>query len=82
MAFTEKQIEIQDWLMSKHFGKWLDTRRRIELELSDKQEILCCCGKIASGLHESSCRKFQEKVTKATIAELEPLYKNQVEQKD
>ena len=44
MAFTEKQIKIQDWLMENHFGKWLDTRRRIELELSDKQEILCCFG--------------------------------------
>lgn len=78
MAFTEKQITIMNWLQDKHFSLWLDCRRRNELKLSDEQTMFCCCGKIASGLHETSCRKFQEKVSKATIAELKYLYEHNV----
>ncbi len=80
MALTERQIDIMRWLQDNHFGKWLDTRQKNELRMSDEQHVFCCCGKIASALHENCCRRFQEKVNKATIKELEPLYK--AEQKD
>jgi len=43
---------------------WLKIRDEVERELSDKQGTFCCCGALATGLHERRCDKFQEKVNK------------------
>ena len=36
-------------------------------ELSEQQTMFCCCGKLATGLHEIRCRKFADKVRKETL---------------
>lgn len=41
-------------------------RVEVERELSTAQMVRCCCGKLATGLHESSCKKFNDKVNKET----------------
>lgn len=46
------------------------TRRMVFDALSFKQGTLCCCGRLATGLHEQHCTKFNNKVDAATIAQL------------
>lgn len=60
-------------LKNKDLDLYLNTRSEVERELSDKQQLFCCCGKLATGLHERYCRKFQSKVDAETVARLEHL---------
>jgi hypothetical protein len=62
-------------LCTKYLSEWVKTRQQTEIELSDKQGMFCCCGKLATGLHEKNCRRFQSKVTTATVKKLEHLLK-------
>ena len=74
MKITEKLTYIQD----NHFGDWLKTRKVVEAEISNKQSMFCLCGKLATGLHEMSCRKFLNKITSETLNRLEHLITNPV----
>lgn len=47
-------------------NEWYAARRQVEAELSDQQPIFCLCGRLATGLHESGCKRFQDKVTRET----------------
>jgi hypothetical protein len=69
MKIHEKLKYIQD----NHFSEWLKTRRGVENELSEKQSAFCICGRLATGLHESHCRKFQNAITRETLARLKHL---------
>jgi hypothetical protein len=60
-------------LQTKHMGEWLKTRREMADSLSDALPMFCICGRLATGLHESSCRKFNDKVTEDTVRKLEHL---------
>lgn len=71
MKEQDKLTNIQD----NHFSEWLKTRREVEFELSNKQQMFCVCGGVATGFHESGCRKFQKEVTKETLKRLEYLIK-------
>lgn len=51
--------------------KWSLTYNRVFDEMSERQQLFCCCGKLATGLHESRCRKFQDRVRKETLRRLE-----------
>jgi len=66
MKITDKIIYLQD----NHFKKWLKTRQEVFNELSDKQSMFCVCGRLATGLHESSCKRFQNKVTSETVKKM------------
>ena len=70
-----KASEKAEILFRKHTREWLKTRQETENELSDKQGMMCCCGRLATGLHERNCRRFQSKVTTATVKKLEHLLK-------
>lgn len=39
------------------------------------QPIFCVCGKLATGLHEANCRRFNKMVDKETCKRLEYLLK-------
>ena len=54
---------------------FVKTRQQVFNELSDSQTMFCCCGKLATGLHESHCKKFNDKVISETINRLEYLIK-------
>lgn len=69
MKLSEKLKYLQD----NHFGDWLKMRKEVEAEFSEKQSMFCICGKLATGLHESYCRKFSDSVTKETVKRLERL---------
>lgn len=62
-----------NYLKKHHFVLWLETRRVKFVNLSDTQAMFCCCGKLATGLHEHRCKKFNAKVDKATVEELSHL---------
>lgn len=71
MKFTEKLLYIQD----NHFSEWLKTRQKVEDKISNSQQLICVCGRLATGLHEGCCRKFQYKVNVETVKKLEILLK-------
>lgn len=60
-------------LQDQHFGVWLKTRQQTDDELSQKQTMFCVCGKLATGLHEGSCRRFNQLVDRKTMKKLEHL---------
>lgn len=68
-----KTADAIESLQDKHFGEWLATRQVAEQELSDKCRPFCVCGRLATGLHESRCRKFHKEVDKATLEKLSEL---------
>lgn len=65
-----------EWLRKYHPEKWYTVRSEIKNKLSDAQHIFCCCGAIASGLHEDQCRRFNAKIDTETIAALKYLLPN------
>lgn len=66
MKITEKLTYIQ----KNHFSEWLKVRQETENELSANQRPFCVCGRLATGFHENSCKKFREKIWKNTIKKL------------
>lgn len=59
-----------EYLKTLQLSTWLSTRQKIFDELSNNQSMFCCCGKLATGLHEQNCRKFNESVDKETVNRL------------
>jgi len=72
MKLQEKLKYLQD----NHLEEWLNTRQETESKLSNNQSTFCICGRLATGLHESHCSKFRNKVTRETLRKLEPLLTN------
>lgn len=66
MNLKEKLAFIQ----TNHFGDWLKTRDLVEDELSQKNGMSCYCGRLATGLHERYCTRFQNKVSSETVKRL------------
>ena len=65
-----KKYEKLEYLKNANFGLFIKTRKMVFDELSDQQTMFCCCGKLATGLHESNCTKFNNKVDAETIKRL------------
>ena len=65
-----KKQEKLAYLRDTNFGLFVKTRQIVFDELSDQQTMFCCCGKLATGLHESNCTKFNNKVDAETIKRL------------
>ena len=70
-----KKFEKLAYLKENYFGAFLATRHNVFEELSAQQTMFCCCGRLATGLHEKSCRKFNEKVNSEVIKKLQHLIK-------
>lgn len=51
-------------------GGRVSTRQKVFDELSERQTMYCCCGKLATGLHEHNCKKFNDKVDIETLKRL------------
>lgn len=65
-----KNCEKFAFLKDADFGLFIDTRNMVYDELSEQQTMFCCCGKLATGLHERYCKKFNNKVDVETINRL------------
>lgn len=59
-----------NYLYKADLGLFVKTRQTVFDELSDQQTMFCCCGKLATGLHERNCTKFNNKVDAETINRL------------
>lgn len=63
------------YLQDNFFSDWMKTRRETETELSDKCIYMCICGRLATGLHETHCKRFRDEVNKITLNKLTHLIK-------
>jgi hypothetical protein len=69
MKFNEKM----EYLQRNHLGLWIQERAKQEEIQSNGQSMVCCCGRLATGLHESRCNKFQKLVSSKTVKALSHL---------
>ena len=65
-----KKHEKLAYLKDANFGLFVKTRQMVFDELSDQQTMFCCCGKLATGMHEMNCTKFNNRVVAETIKRL------------
>ena len=68
-----KRSEKLAYLKDNHLDIFLKTRQKVFNELSDEQTMFCCCGRLATGLHERNCTRFNHKVDGETIKQLSHL---------
>lgn len=59
-----------DYLQSNHWGEWMKVRGEAEDDLSSKQSMFCVCRRLATGLHERHCKRFQGKVNAEVVKRL------------
>lgn len=76
-----KKYEKLEYLKKNYFGLFLQTREEVFQELSDQQTMFCCCGRLATGLHEHSCKRFNNKVDSEVIRRLNHLIKEERHEK-
>lgn len=67
---TQQKLE---YFQNNYFSEWFKARQETENELSNHQDLMCICGKLATGLHESNCKKFRNKIISESIKKLEYL---------
>lgn len=68
-----KREEKLVYLNENHWRIFATTRQKVFNDLSDQQGMFCCCGRLATGLHERHCTKFNNKVDTETIKRLSHL---------
>lgn len=68
-----KKHEKIAYLKDTDFGLFVKTRQMVFDELSEQQTMFCCCGRLATGIHERFCTKFNNKVDAETIYRLDYL---------
>lgn len=61
------------WLLQHAPGPYARARAEAERELDDLTPIFCFCGALASGLHTSRCKKFQERLKTRIVNKLSDL---------
>lgn len=71
-----KLSEKIEFLKVHFFAEWMRERSKQWYSLSCEHPIFCVCGKLATGLHEDHCRRFQKAIDKNTVKALEHLIPN------
>lgn len=61
------------WLQQHAQESYIKARAEAENELDEITPMFCFCGALATGLHTSHCRKFQEKLKSNIIGKLKDL---------
>lgn len=64
------------YLIFNHYDLFMETYLQSFNDLSEKQLVFCCCGRITSYVHEVHCKIFQAKVEDTTIERLSHLLPN------
>ncbi len=70
----DKKAEKIAFLQKYAIDEWVKTRKEADEEVSREHEMWCVCRKLCTGLHESSCRQFQNKVNTRTVQKLKHLW--------
>ena len=68
-----KLIDKIIYLEGAHFQEWIKTRQEADQYVSDQHPMWCVCKRLCTGMHERSCRRFQNKVNSETVKRLEHL---------
>ena len=71
-----KRADKKAYLTVHYYEQWANTRSTVESLLSSKQSLVCVCGRLATGLHEQGCQRFQRLVDSETIKQLNHLCQN------
>lgn len=61
------------WILTHTPGPYARAREEAISELDEETPVFCFCGKLATGLHTASCRKFQDKLKTSIISKLKDL---------
>lgn len=70
-----------EFLKTHFYTHWVAVRKEVDEEVSSNQPMKCVCGRLATGLHESYCRKFITKVDNTTAKKMWPTLVKEVESK-
>lgn len=65
-----------EFLKTNYYSEWIKTRTLIANEISKNQPMFCICGKLATGLHETNCKKLHKKLDSEIVKRLSNLLKN------
>lgn len=53
--------------MNEKCIEYIVAREKARDQLSEKYAIRCICGRLCTGLHERTCKKFQDAVNRRTM---------------
>ena len=70
-----KFIDKKKFLKKNYPDDYENVRREVFNTLSNEQTVFCVCGRLATGLHEDHCKKFNALVDKETVKTLQHLIK-------
>lgn len=59
-----------NYLRSNHRDEYLKAIEKAKDIVSDRHIMRCCCGSLATGLHESRCSKYFKKVESEAVKSL------------
>lgn len=65
------------WLLQHAPGPYARARAEAMNELDDMTPIFCFCGALATALHTSRCKKFQERLKTRIISKLKDMIPNE-----
>ena len=71
----DKRSERIAFLQKYAMNDWLKARQEADKEVSDEHSMFCVCGKLCTGLHESYCQRFKNKVNGRAVEKLKHLWK-------
>ena len=61
------------WLLTNAPEPYARARIEAEKELDNLTPVFCFCGALATGLHTSRCKKFQERLKTRIVKELKDM---------
>lgn len=68
-----KMSEKVEYLFENHYQEFVNVRVLTDKEVSDEHPMRCVCGRLCTGLHQSSCSRFRNKVNSRTVKKLKQL---------
>lgn len=67
--------EKQNFLCQNYPKEWLKIYEEIRKELSEKCYMFCFCRKLCTGMHETYCARFKNKVISESLKKAKHLLK-------
>ena len=76
-----KKHEKLSLIKERDLGAFIATRSLVFSDFSKRQNLFCCCGRLATSLHEMNCSRFNEKVDSEVIRRLSYLLTKKIVRK-